>query len=198
MESLPELVRNAPTAVVDGEWQRHVPARHAASALDGRRSASRWGTVNGFSILHLGRPRDSVIVEAYRHLVDAVDNPRILDELRPRMLVTCMVQVTEILDLRAASARVATGLDFVTLRSDPDDRDAHLRCQEVAAVAHQLGLHGLVAPAATGLGDTLALFPERLPDIERPQLSGDEIWMRLPPDPRTQRKPSLRIIEDSQ
>lgn len=146
--------------MVEGVWQRHVPARYAASALQGRRSLSRWGTENGFPVLHLGRPRDSVIVEAYRRLVDPVaDNPDIVDKPPPRVLVTCKVRVTEILDLRSATARMATGLDPATLQSHTRDRDAYRRCQEVAAVAHQLGLYGLIAPAATQLGGHLGAVP---------------------------------------
>jgi len=33
----------------------------------------------------------------------------------------------------------------------------------VGLAAHQLGLHGVIAPAATGLGLTLALFEHNLP-----------------------------------
>jgi hypothetical protein len=61
---------------VDGTWQRHVPAKFVADALKGRSATGRWGTQNGFPVLYLGRPTDSVVVEAYRHLIDPiVDSP---------------------------------------------------------------------------------------------------------------------------
>lgn len=43
------------------------------------------------------------------------------------------------------------------------DASAYEACREVVAAAHHQGFHGLVAPAATELGVTLALFSDRLP-----------------------------------
>jgi hypothetical protein len=54
-------------------------------------------------------------------------------------------------------------------------------------------LHGLIAPAATLLGDTLALFTENLPDNERPVLLDNELWDELPPDPRARRR-GFRVV----
>ena len=65
----------------------------------------RWGTEDSFRVLYLGRPTESVVVEAYRHLVDPVDDPELLAQIRPRALVTCTVAVTEIFDLRSAANR---------------------------------------------------------------------------------------------
>jgi hypothetical protein len=62
-------------------------------------------------------------------------------------------------------------------------------CQSVGRVAHQLGLHGIIAPAASGFGETLALFEQHLPAAEMPELVGNEIWDVLPVDPR-----SLRLV----
>lgn len=196
MDSLPNGVRESPTTTEEGVWQRHAPARFASRALAGRRALSRWGTPDGFPLLHLGRPRSSVVVEAYRHLVDPVDDLTIVDALPPRVLVTCQVRVTDVLDLRTATARMQTGLSMDILRSDTRDRDAYRRCQQVAAVAHQLGLHGLLAPAATTLGETLAIFTDRIPPEERPTLLSEEMWLRLPIDPRGTRSAQLRVIRD--
>ena len=44
-------------------------------------------------------------------------------------------------------------LDESTLTSATNDQVAYAKCQEVAATAHQLGFHGLVAPAATRRGE---------------------------------------------
>ena len=76
-----------------GSFQQHCPLR-----WDGFRPSAargRWGERGAFEVLYLGRPAESVIVEAYRHPYQAV-----------------------------------------------------------AAAAHQLGLGGILAPAATGLGET--------------------------------------------
>jgi len=58
-------------------------------------------------------------------------------------------------------------------------------CQNVAAAAQELEFHGLVAPAATKLGETLVLFTDLLPPAEHPVRTADELWVKLPPDPRS-------------
>lgn len=95
-----------------------------------------------------------MVLEAYRHLVDPVDvdepgeRERLIDNLVARVLITCAVDVTHLLDLRSATARGHAGLTTQDLLSPTRDRDAYRRCQEVAQVAHQLGRHGILAPAA--------------------------------------------------
>lgn len=184
-----------------GEWQRHASARTARHALDGRAGSGRWGTRDGFPILYLGRPTASVVIEAYRRLVDPVefDDPdereRHLNNLVPRVLITCTVSVTGLLDLRSAGARGHVGLTEQDLHSPTNDREAYARCQEVAQVTHQLGRRGILAPAATGRGQTLALFTDLLPPDERPVRSApDEAWDRLPADPRSDPGRHLRAV----
>lgn len=186
MDSLAVLVAACPRADLDGVWQRHVAAHHAAHALDGRHSTGRWSTKDGFPVLYLGRPTSSVVVEAYRHLVDPVEDKLILAHLQPRALVTCAVEVTDLLDLREAATRMQLDLPFSTLQSDTSDRTAYARCQAVSQVAHQIGLHGIITPAATEMGETLALFTDLLPARQRPTKSSpDTIWEHLPTDPRS-------------
>lgn len=47
--------------------------------------------------------------------------------------------------------------------------------------------HGILAPAATGVGETLALFERRLPAEEQPELIDIATWDGLPADPRPER-----------
>ncbi|MEX2291798.1 MAG: RES family NAD+ phosphorylase [Mycobacteriales bacterium] len=200
-DSLAARLALVPAASEAGIWQRHARARTARHGLDGRAGDGRWGTRGAFPVLYLGRPTDSVVVEAYRHLVDPVDvedaaeRDSLLDNLVPRVLITCSVSATGLLDLRSPGARGHAGLTLQDLQSGTDDQDAYRRCQEVAQVAHQLGRHGVIAPAATGLGETLALFTDLLPSGERPVRSAeDEPWVRLPADPRTERVRQLRVV----
>jgi RES domain-containing protein len=150
------------------------------------------GTRDGFPVLYLGRPQASVIAEAYRHIVDPVVDGDIAPHLAPRAVVTCTIDVTEVLDLLEAVARAATGLTIDLLRSGTDDASADAHCQEVAAVAHQLGFRGIITPAATRLGETLVLFTARLEPHQLPVRSAEDvIWTSWPQDPRV---PSLRIV----
>jgi len=54
----------------------------------------------------------------------------------------------------------------------------------VGGVEHQIGLHGVLAPAASVLGETLALFEQHLPAEELPRLIGEKTWAAVPADPR--------------
>jgi hypothetical protein len=137
----------------------------------------------------------SVIVEAYRHLVDPVEDPAIREHLAPRVLVTATVDVSDILDLRTSRTRVELGLTMQQIQSATHDRAAYEACREVAAAAHQQGFRGLVAPAATGLGETLALFSDRLSASAIPVVTDEEFWEQLPDDPRVTRT-SLRVVKD--
>jgi hypothetical protein len=164
----------------DGQFERHVSAD--CRELTGSNSGGRWGQPGAYAVLYLGRPRSSIAVEAYRHLVDPwAEEGMTGDMVAPRRVLVCAVAATNILDLRAAADQAAVGLDVNALTSPVGD---YGRCQEVGRVAHQLGLHGVLAPAATGLGETLALFEQHLPADELPKLLGEEVWDRLPADPR--------------
>ena len=155
--------------------------RHAAinrNAFIGS-PGGRWGT-DHFSVIYLGRPVHSVVVEAYRHLVD--NNPGMAPEMiRPRVLYTVSVNVDRILDLTDPGSLATVGLSPEDLVTDPYEYD---KCQEIAAAAHQLKLKGVLAPAAHGFGETLALFAARLSNSDRPVVESEVVWQRLPADPR--------------
>ena len=149
----------------------------------------RWGTAGGYTVLYLGRPEDSVVVEAYRHLIDpVVDDEGRVPPIQPRALVICEVDVSHILDLRLAGNRKLAGLSMSQMQSETYDTAAYAACQNVSAVAHQLGYHGLVAPAATKLGEALTLFMDVLPASEQPVRISEKTWPVLPPDPRKKAK----------
>lgn len=115
-----------------GRFQRHSSPNWPP--LTGSASGGRWGRPGAYSVLYLGRPEASVVVEAYRHLVDDIEGMR-PDLVQPRRVVTCQVSVTNLLDLRVAENRIRVGLTEKDLRSPIGDYDA---CQQIGAVAHQL------------------------------------------------------------
>jgi len=123
-----------------------------------------------------------VVVEAYRHLVENVlDVEMPASAVGPRRLLTCSVSVTNVLDLREPGGWEAVGLTPELLVSPVGEYEP---CQAVASAAHQLELHGVIAPAATGLGQTLSLFERHLPENEVPVLTKELLWDQLPADPR--------------
>ena len=117
MDSLPARLAHATPISLKGTWQRHVPAKYVANALAGRSATGRWGTEGGFPVLYLGQPTNSIVVEAYRHLIDPIaDNP--VPPISPRALITCDVSVSMILDLRSAANRVSANLTMEQLQSE--------------------------------------------------------------------------------
>jgi len=174
---------------VRGTFQRHCSLR-----WDGLRPSAaggRWGERGAFEVLYLGRPTESVTVEAYRHLVeDDLDAPaQLAAAVLERRLYTMHVDVPNVLDLRPGAARRRLRLSDEQLRSEVGDYGP---CQAIAAAAHQLGLAGILAPAATGLGETLALFALNVEATRWPVITGTELWHGLPADPRR-----LRLADDA-
>jgi len=181
VDNLAVAVSRATITTVDGLFQRHSSPR--VTTLSGSPAGGRWGPAGAFPVLYVGRPTTSVTIEAYRHLVDDVEGMT-GDKVGPRTLWTCQVTVTNVLDLRQASSRDAVHLTLDDLSSSIDDYD---KCQRVAQAAYQLQLHGIIAPAADGNGETLALFEHHLPANELPVVIRQETWATLPADPRTLR-----------
>jgi len=201
MSQLAVRLAEVPEASVNGEWLRHAELRYAASALDGHTRGGRWSSRGGFPALYLGRPHDSIVVEAYRHLVDPVvfdseaEAATFMGGLVPRIAVSCTVNVTGILDLRTALGRAQAGLTPQDLECATTDAAGYARCQEVAQVAHQLRRTGLIAPAATGVGETLVLFMDLLPKSQHPKRGAESVWSTWPADPRAA-GPALRLVRD--
>lgn len=109
------------------------------------------------------------------------------DLVAPRTVLDVEVRVSQILDLRDPETLASVGLDLDALLG------GHGPCQRVGQAAHQLGLHGILAPAATELGETLALFERHLTESELPTIIGAERWESLPPDPRTDEQRARQV-----
>ena len=176
------VVAGLPHIDVHGEFERHTSESWRERALiEGSRAGGRWAAPGTFPVIYLARPTDAVVLEAYRHLVDdgeGMTGARV----RRRYLIRALVSATEVLDLTSAASRLEIGLTDEDLQSPIGEYSA---CQRVGHVAHQLNLHGVLAPSATGQGETLALFVDYLPPAEMPIQLGDAIhWATLPADPR--------------
>ena len=165
---------------IKGQFERHCSLKW--EELQPSSAGGRWGAPRAYEVLYLGRPPSSVVAEAYRHLVDdELDYPALAAQVLERRVITCEVDVPGILDLRPAAARDRLGLTDEVLTSDVGDYEL---CQRVGAAAHQLRASGLIAPSASRLGNTLALFTLNLPAEDWPRVVNRSIWHGLPPDPR--------------
>lgn len=172
-KTLAERVASIDGTSISGRFMRHAaPGRDAFAGGYG----GRWGAA--IPVIYLGRPIDSCVEEAYRHLVDEAGVPAHL--VKARILYNVDVQANKILDLRSDDALTEVGLTSADLESPVGDYDA---CQRVAAVAHQLEYHGIIAKAATKRGETLALFRQRISVTELPVVVSEDRWNQLPPRP---------------
>ena len=95
--------------------------------------------------------------------------------------------MTQVLDLRDPETLALVGLDYPSLLG------GHGPCQRVGQAAHQLGMHGILAPAATELGETLALFERHLPESEFPVIVEEGRWESLPSDPRSKEQRTRQV-----
>lgn len=183
--TLAERVAGLEGVEIDGSFMRHAaPERDTFAGGYG----GRWGAA--LPVIYLGRPRDSCVEEAYRHLVDEAGVPA--EYVKARTLYTVDVQISNVLDLRDPGAQERVALTVADLYSEVGDYEA---CQRVAAAAHQLEYHGILAPAATQLGETLAVFRRRIAINEFPTVTDEEMWTHLPPRPGTQRA-YLSVVPD--
>jgi hypothetical protein len=174
---------------VQGTFERHTSLHW--EELKPSAAGGRWGARRAYEVLYLGRPRGSVVIEAYRHLVDDEldDTGALAASVLERRIVTCKVDVPNVLDLRTSAVRTALALTDKQLFSEVGDYTA---CHAVAAATHHLGLAGLIAPAASRQGETLALFSANLPAEHWPKVTKRDIWRGLPPDPRR-----LRLVDEA-
>lgn len=140
--SMAERVAKIEPTPVQGSFQRHAaPNRDPYAGGFG----GRWGA--GFPVIYLGRPVESCVEEAYRHLVDDSGVPA--EFVKARTLYEVEIEINDVLDLRTEDALATIGLSQDDLHSPVGEYAA---CQRVAAAAHQLELHAIIAPAATRLG----------------------------------------------
>jgi hypothetical protein len=91
--------------LVSGTFERHTSLRWGE--LQPSAAGGRWGARRAYEVLYLGRPRDSIVVEAYRHLVDdELDEPEALAAaVIERRVITCQVAVPRVLDMRPPAAQ---------------------------------------------------------------------------------------------
>lgn len=98
---------------------------------------------------------EPVVIGEFRRLVDR--QARTVADFLPRTLYRYELDVRNLLDLRSEAALESVGLALADTRAD--DLAA---CQRVGEAAHHGGREGVLAPSATGIGDVLALFIDRL------------------------------------
>lgn len=144
-----------------------------AGRAGARTVGGRWNPPGSFATLYLA---GSVKVAAAELRRLAARNGRTVEDFLPRHLLEYEVELGAVLDLTQRETLDAVGLSEQQVRSD--DATA---CQEVGEAAHHLGREGILAPSATGAGDVLAVFVERLSPNSRLEVISTTLWDSAPP-----------------
>lgn len=114
----------------------------------------RWNPKESIPVLYLALEEDTAIAEmrraAEKQGVDA-------DELLPRAVTEVEFELIRVLDLTIED--VVDGVGFTKSQLISDDPSA---CQAIGAAAHYLGFEAMRAKSATGSGEILAIFWDKL------------------------------------
>jgi RES domain-containing protein len=134
---------------------RHVSAGNdPLSGTGARIHGGPWNPSGSFSTLYLGLSQETVAAEwARAAAAQGLD----LDDFLPRELYELDLSLASVLDLRPLEARSAAKLTVHDVSAEEQRA-----CQRVGEAAHSLGLEGLMAPSATGIGDVIAVFLDQL------------------------------------
>jgi RES domain-containing protein len=138
-----------------GEVCRHAgPGIHPLNTTGAQTQGGRWNPPNSFPALYLALTHETAAAEFYRRAEGENLAP---EDLLPRRLHQYRVQLSAVLDLTNVDVRNALGISEDDITSD--DRSF---CNSLGDAAHYVGFEGILAPSATGAGDVLVVFWDRL------------------------------------
>jgi RES domain-containing protein len=137
-----------------------------------RITGGRWNPRMSFAVLYLGTSETTVIAEFHR----LAGRQRLAPEqFLPRTLHRYAIDLHSVLDLRERDARADVGLGIADIESDSLGP-----CQTVGGAAFEIGFEALIAPSATGHGDVLAVFLQRVAAGSSVREDHAEMWEHVP------------------
>lgn len=167
-----------PETSFHGNAFRHIAAgRHPLSGAGARLHGGRWNPPGSFSVLYLALEQETTVREFYRL---AARQSRAPEDFLPRRMYRYEVNLCALLDLRPSEAREHLDLSSSALAAEDP-----ARCREIGECAHYCGREGILAPSATGQGDVLAIFFERLRADSEVRDIGFADWVAVPARPRS-------------
>jgi RES domain-containing protein len=132
----------------------------------------RWNPKGSFAVLYLGLDQRTVIAEFERLARRQGLAP---SSFLPRRLYRYDGKLQNLLDLRQPETYEALGLTRETMAAD--DATA---CEAVGEAAFVAGREGVLAPSATGEGEVLAVFLERLTPPSALRDVDSVLWEHVP------------------
>ena len=122
--------------------------------------------------MYVALSREAVVAEFYQSASKAGLDPV---NLLPRELFALELSLGKCLDIRSEEIRDRLDLGPNLIRA----ADASA-CQAVGAAAHHLGYDGIIAPSATGIGNIVAVFTDRLTPESSLTATRLETWTEAP------------------
>jgi len=158
-----------------GEAFRHLARRwHPLSGGGARIQGGRWNPPESFATLYLALQRPTAAAEFHRMAARIGRSP---EDFVPRRLYRYRLDLQAVLDLTAERAQLPQALAELDLQAS--DLKA---TQAVGEAAEHLGREAIKAPSATGTGDVLAVFIDRLLPDSAVEPLDFETWESAPPD----------------
>ncbi len=148
-------VAATPLVPFAGQGWRHLGPRHDPLSGEGARiHGGRFNPPGSFPVLYLCQSRPCAVAEL-RRLGERQSIG--VEGLLPRTLYRYEIALDRILDLTddVVRAQVGLGPDILT---NPDWSS----CQELGSTLHALGAQGVTSASATGVGEVLAVFIQRI------------------------------------
>lgn len=131
-----------------------MSGRYSPMSGEGARTVGgRWNPPDSFPTLYLGSSTETAEAEVSRAFAT---QGRSLRDAVGLVIYEYRIELIAVLDLTASDALERTGLTREIVRGA--DRDA---CQAVGDAAHFVGLEGIRAPSAAGVGETIAIFIDK-------------------------------------
>lgn len=176
-EALVRAVDRLPRVGFSGLAYRHVGPGHPPMSAEGSRiRGGRWNPPESFPTLYLALDQATVKAEFLRH---AERQGMVPTNLLPRKLVICRVELSAALDLRDRLPWPELGLADDDVASD----DMSV-CQRIGDAAHYASFEALLAPSATGAGDIVAVFTDRMRAGSKVEPVDMREWTSLPEQKR--------------
>jgi RES domain-containing protein len=148
---------------------RHVAAgADPRSGLGAKIHGGRWNPPDSWPTVYLGFSRATVRGEWKRA---ASRQGLTLEDFLPRDLYEFDLELAAVLDLRDPAARKSVDVSDQALRVT-----GQAFCRRIGTAAYRLGAEGVAAPSATGEGDVVAVFLDRLHPASRLEPRLVEIW----------------------
>jgi RES domain-containing protein len=171
-----ESIDGRPRVEFVGQAFRHTGPLYGPLETAGARThGGRWNPPNSFPVLYLALSVDTAAAEFFR---TAERQGMPADHLLPRRLHRYEVRLVALLELRSSPSLAAVGLDELAVQqinSRP--------CQQVGEAAHHLGFEGIWAPSASGVGEVLAVFWDRITPGSSIRPVDSATWESLPRRP---------------